>query len=203
MEIFRVVIQFEDFFKQMGYGCYDDYLIFFGIRIEGYIWYLISTTSIGEGDDYAVNEGRSTDKIKVLNAEAKSVSAAGETLNTTTLAVSTARSRMKKMSKRQKTDADFEEEEQLRVFLNIIPDEEREVDYAVLDKSSPCLTDIKNWLVQKKTTLDGLDLSRLAITLNRLARSIHKGIHRVVFEYHRSIPCDHSSSIYTTSLHKS
>nr|GEU77416.1 putative ribonuclease H-like domain-containing protein [Tanacetum cinerariifolium] len=44
---------------------------------------------VGEGADYAVNKGRSTDKIKVLNAEAEGVSAAGETLSTATLAVST------------------------------------------------------------------------------------------------------------------
>nr|GEU69245.1 putative ribonuclease H-like domain-containing protein [Tanacetum cinerariifolium] len=44
---------------------------------------------VGEGANYAVNDGRSTDKIKVLNAEAKGVSAAGETLSTATLAVST------------------------------------------------------------------------------------------------------------------
>nr|GEU90624.1 hypothetical protein [Tanacetum cinerariifolium] len=42
------------------------------------------------GNDYAVNEERSTDKIKVLNAKAEGVSAAGETLSTATLAVSTA-----------------------------------------------------------------------------------------------------------------
>nr|GEV02694.1 uncharacterized mitochondrial protein AtMg00810-like [Tanacetum cinerariifolium] len=99
---------------------------------------------VGEGVDYAVNEGRSIDKIKVLNAEAEGVSSAG--------------SRMKSLSKRQKTNANLEEEEQLRVFLNIIPDEEREVDYAVLDKSSPCLTDLKNLLVQKQTAL-GKDFS--------------------------------------------
>nr|GEW70930.1 reverse transcriptase domain-containing protein [Tanacetum cinerariifolium] len=45
---------------------------------------------VDKGDDYVVNEGRSTDKIKVLNAEAKRVSVAGETLSTATLAVSTA-----------------------------------------------------------------------------------------------------------------
>nr|GEY54625.1 uncharacterized mitochondrial protein AtMg00810-like [Tanacetum cinerariifolium] len=83
---------------------------------------------VDEGADYAVNEGRSTYKIKVLNAKAKEVSTIGETLNAATLAVSTASvqtvlgSRMKKMSKRQKTNADLEEEEQLRAFLNIIPD---------------------------------------------------------------------------------
>nr|GEW44092.1 hypothetical protein [Tanacetum cinerariifolium] len=44
---------------------------------------------VGEGADYAVNKERSTDKIKVLNAKAKVVSAAGETLIIATLAVNT------------------------------------------------------------------------------------------------------------------
>nr|GEU55121.1 retrovirus-related Pol polyprotein from transposon TNT 1-94 [Tanacetum cinerariifolium] len=44
---------------------------------------------VGEGADYAVNKGRSIDKIKVLNTEAEGVSVAGETLSTATLAVST------------------------------------------------------------------------------------------------------------------
>ncbi|GKA10627.1 hypothetical protein Tco_0690060 [Tanacetum coccineum] len=46
-----------------------------------------------------------------------------------------------KKSKRQKTDADLEEEEQLRAFLNIVPDEEEEIDYEVLDMRYP----IVNW----------------------------------------------------------
>nr|GEW64081.1 hypothetical protein [Tanacetum cinerariifolium] len=45
---------------------------------------------VGEGADYVVNEGRSVDKIKVLNAEAEGVSTVGETLSTATLAVSIA-----------------------------------------------------------------------------------------------------------------
>nr|GFB09321.1 hypothetical protein [Tanacetum cinerariifolium] len=44
---------------------------------------------VDEGVDYVVNEGMSTDKIKVLNAKAEGVSAAGETLSTATLAIST------------------------------------------------------------------------------------------------------------------
>nr|GEU42774.1 ribonuclease H-like domain-containing protein [Tanacetum cinerariifolium] len=43
---------------------------------------------VGKGADYDVNKRRSTDKIKVLNAEVKGVSVAGETLSTATLAVS-------------------------------------------------------------------------------------------------------------------
>nr|GFD23160.1 hypothetical protein [Tanacetum cinerariifolium] len=38
-------------------------------------------------------------------------------------------SRMKRMSKRQKTDVDLEEEEKLKTFLKIVPDEERIIDY--------------------------------------------------------------------------
>nr|GEW14350.1 copia protein [Tanacetum cinerariifolium] len=44
---------------------------------------------VGEGADYDVNKGRSTNKIKELNAEAEGVSATGETLSIATLAVST------------------------------------------------------------------------------------------------------------------
>ncbi|GJW95681.1 hypothetical protein Tco_0175353 [Tanacetum coccineum] len=37
-----------------------------------------------------------------------------------------------KKSKRQKTDSDLKEEEQLRASLKIVPDEEEEIDYEVL-----------------------------------------------------------------------
>nr|GEW92137.1 hypothetical protein [Tanacetum cinerariifolium] len=46
-------------------------------------------------------------------------------------------SRMKRMSKRQKTDVDLEEEEKLKPFLKIDPDEEGIIDYEVLDKRFP------------------------------------------------------------------
>nr|GEU55633.1 hypothetical protein [Tanacetum cinerariifolium] len=42
---------------------------------------------VDKGADYAVNKGRSTNQIKVLNAEAEGVSVAGETLSAATLAV--------------------------------------------------------------------------------------------------------------------
>nr|GEX82958.1 hypothetical protein [Tanacetum cinerariifolium] len=41
---------------------------------------------------------------------------------------------MKRMSKRQKTNVDLEEEEKLKTFLKIDPDEEGVIDYEVLDK---------------------------------------------------------------------
>nr|GEX36947.1 putative ribonuclease H-like domain-containing protein [Tanacetum cinerariifolium] len=46
-------------------------------------------THIEEGTNYVVNEGSYTDKVKVINAEAEGISAAGETLNAATLTVST------------------------------------------------------------------------------------------------------------------
>nr|GFA72604.1 hypothetical protein [Tanacetum cinerariifolium] len=50
-------------------------------------------------------------------------------------------SRMKRMSKRQKTDVDFEEEEKLKTFLKIDPDEEGIIDYEVMGKRFPII----NW----------------------------------------------------------
>ncbi|GJT54412.1 hypothetical protein Tco_0989466 [Tanacetum coccineum] len=46
-----------------------------------------------------------------------------------------------KKSKRQKTDSDLEEEEQLRASLKIVPAEEEEIDYEVLGMRYP----IVNW----------------------------------------------------------
>ncbi|GJU37997.1 hypothetical protein Tco_1186351 [Tanacetum coccineum] len=42
--------------------------------------------------------------------------------------------RMKRSSKKQKTDADLKEEEQIKKFLSIVPNEEEAIDYEVLDK---------------------------------------------------------------------
>ncbi|GJZ02175.1 hypothetical protein Tco_0520136 [Tanacetum coccineum] len=44
------------------------------------------------------------------------------------------RIRMKRSSKKQKTDADLKKEEQLKTFLSIVPNEEEAIDYEVLDK---------------------------------------------------------------------
>ncbi|GJV22112.1 hypothetical protein Tco_1371132 [Tanacetum coccineum] len=42
--------------------------------------------------------------------------------------------RMKRMSKRKKTESDLEEEEDLKTFLKIVPDKEGMIDYEVLEK---------------------------------------------------------------------
>ncbi|GKA34164.1 hypothetical protein Tco_0720593 [Tanacetum coccineum] len=49
--------------------------------------------------------------------------------------------RMKRQSMRKKTDSDLEEEEHLKTFLKIVPDEEGIVDYEVLEKRFPII----NW----------------------------------------------------------
>ncbi|GKB40528.1 hypothetical protein Tco_0885470 [Tanacetum coccineum] len=46
-----------------------------------------------------------------------------------------------KKSKRQKTDSDLEEEEHLKAFLMIVPDEEEIIDYEVSEKRFPII----NW----------------------------------------------------------
>ncbi|GJW91064.1 hypothetical protein Tco_0168617 [Tanacetum coccineum] len=46
-----------------------------------------------------------------------------------------------KKSKRQKTDADLKEEEQLKVYLKIVPDEDGIIDYEVMEKRFPII----NW----------------------------------------------------------
>ncbi|GKF80725.1 hypothetical protein Tco_0239327, partial [Tanacetum coccineum] len=48
-------------------------------------------------------------------------------------------SRMKRKSKRMKTNSDIEEEEHLKTFLKIVPNEEGKVDYEVLDKRYPII----------------------------------------------------------------
>ncbi|GJQ91514.1 ribonuclease H-like domain-containing protein [Tanacetum coccineum] len=49
--------------------------------------------------------------------------------------------RMKRQSKRKKTDYDLEEEEHLNTFLKIVPDEEGIIDFQVLEKRFPII----NW----------------------------------------------------------
>ncbi|GJR23588.1 hypothetical protein Tco_0972115 [Tanacetum coccineum] len=67
-----------------------------------------------------------------------------------------------KKSKRQKTNSDLEEEEQLRASLKIVPDEEEEIDYEVLGTRFDRLDFIElHSLVMQRfstTTPEGIDL---------------------------------------------
>ncbi|GJR17933.1 hypothetical protein Tco_0966460 [Tanacetum coccineum] len=49
--------------------------------------------------------------------------------------------RMKRMSKRKKTESDLEEEDDLKTFLKIVPDKEGIIDFEVLEKRFPII----NW----------------------------------------------------------
>nr|GEV90072.1 hypothetical protein [Tanacetum cinerariifolium] len=64
-----------------------------------------------------------------------------------------------KKSKRQKTNYDLKEEEHLKTFLQIVPDEEGEVDYEVLNKRMD-LEELYNIVMQRfeTTSPEGVDL---------------------------------------------
>ncbi|GJU77638.1 hypothetical protein Tco_1274708 [Tanacetum coccineum] len=64
-----------------------------------------------------------------------------------------------KKSKRQKTNSDLEEEEQLRASLKIVPDEEEEIDYEVLGTSAPCYSN--EVLAIPEQTATGKEISNL------------------------------------------
>ncbi|GJT01376.1 putative ribonuclease H-like domain-containing protein [Tanacetum coccineum] len=64
-----------------------------------------------------------------------------------------------KKSKRQKTDSDLEEEEQLRAYLKIVPDEEEEINYEVLGMRLDFI-ELHSLALQRfsTTTPEGIDL---------------------------------------------
>ncbi|GJQ92079.1 hypothetical protein Tco_0003218 [Tanacetum coccineum] len=57
-----------------------------------------------------------------------------------------------KKSKRQKTDSDLEEEEQLRASLKIVPDEEEEIDYEVLGTRYPLIMETLERMMELRLT---------------------------------------------------
>ncbi|GJW94609.1 hypothetical protein Tco_0174281 [Tanacetum coccineum] len=96
-----------------------------------------------------------------------------------------------KKSKRQKTDSDLEEEEQLKVFLMIVPDEEGEIDYEVLDKrvfrADGSSRYIKTFtkMVSRFDRLDFIELHSLVI--KRFETTTPKGIDLILWESLRTI----------------
>nr|GEU54060.1 ribonuclease H-like domain-containing protein [Tanacetum cinerariifolium] len=71
--------------------------------------------------DYAKDKRRIEEMSKKVAGEDTSTKRKGGT-------------RMKRMSKRKKTDSDLEEEQHLKTFLKIVPNEEGIIDYEVLEK---------------------------------------------------------------------
>ncbi|GJU45353.1 hypothetical protein Tco_1202619 [Tanacetum coccineum] len=53
--------------------------------------------------------------------------------------------RMKRMSKRKKTESDLEEEEDLNTFMKIVPDKERIIDYEMFETITPEDVDLVLW----------------------------------------------------------
>ncbi|GJV52025.1 hypothetical protein Tco_1447766 [Tanacetum coccineum] len=89
-----------------------------------------------------------------------------------------------KKSKRQKTDSDLEEEEQLRAYLKIVPDEEEEIDYEVLGmrvfRTNGCSRYIKTF-IEMVSRFDRLDFIELhSLVMQRFSTTISKGIDLVL-----------------------
>ncbi|GJZ51806.1 putative reverse transcriptase domain-containing protein [Tanacetum coccineum] len=70
-------------------------------------------------------------RIKDLNTKAEEESSNKDVDNTNKRKK---RIMMKRISKKKKADADLKEEEQIKTFLSIVPNEEEVIDYEVLDK---------------------------------------------------------------------
>ncbi|GKA54987.1 hypothetical protein Tco_0753936 [Tanacetum coccineum] len=68
-----------------------------------------------------------------------------------------------KKSKRQKTDSDLEEEEQLRASLKIVPDEEEEIDYEVLGTRDNRSSRYIKTFTEMVSRFDSLDFIELHI----------------------------------------
>ncbi|GKB78390.1 hypothetical protein Tco_0945285 [Tanacetum coccineum] len=90
-----------------------------------------------------------------------------------------------KKSKRQKTNSDLEEEEQLRAYLKIVPDEEEEIDYEVLGmrvfRANGSSRYIKTFteMVSRFDRLDFIELHSLV--MHRFSTTTPEGINLVLW----------------------
>ncbi|GJT02725.1 hypothetical protein Tco_0823894 [Tanacetum coccineum] len=88
-------------------------------------------------------------------------------------------------SKRQKTDSDLEEEEQLRAYLKIVPDKEEEIDYEVLSmrvfRANGSSRYIKTF-TEMVSIFDRLDFIELhSLVMQRFSTTTPKGIDLVLW----------------------
>ncbi|GKA43497.1 hypothetical protein Tco_0736221 [Tanacetum coccineum] len=87
-----------------------------------------------------------------------------------------------KKSKRQKTDSDLEEEEKLKAFLMIAPDEEREIDYEVLDKRANGSSRYIKTFTEMVSRFDRLDFIELhSLVMKRFETSTPEGIDLILW----------------------
>ncbi|GJZ50747.1 hypothetical protein Tco_0605262 [Tanacetum coccineum] len=87
-----------------------------------------------------------------------------------------------KKSKRQKTDSDLEEEEQLKDFLMIVLDEEGIIDYEVLEKRSDGSSRWIKTFSKMVTRLDRLDLEELYnLVMKRFETTTPEGVDLVLW----------------------
>ncbi|GJS80965.1 hypothetical protein Tco_0747506 [Tanacetum coccineum] len=87
-----------------------------------------------------------------------------------------------KKSKRQKTDADLEEEDQLKAFLKIVPDEEGIIDYEVLEKRSDGSSRWIKTFSKMVTRFDRLDLVELYnLVMKRFETTTPEGVDLVLW----------------------
>ncbi|GKB94529.1 hypothetical protein Tco_0980666 [Tanacetum coccineum] len=88
-----------------------------------------------------------------------------------------------KKSKRQKTDSDLEEEEQLKAFLMIVPDEEGIIDYEVLEKRSDGSSRWIKTFSEMVTRFDRLDLEELYnLVMKRFETTTPEGVDLDLYE---------------------
>ncbi|GJX38984.1 hypothetical protein Tco_0252287 [Tanacetum coccineum] len=87
-----------------------------------------------------------------------------------------------KKSKRQKTDDDLDEEEQLKAYLKIVPDEEGIIDYEVLEKRSDGSSRWIKTFSEMVTRFDRLDLEELYnMVMKRFETTTPEGVDLVLW----------------------
>ncbi|GJS32088.1 zinc finger, CCHC-type containing protein [Tanacetum coccineum] len=90
--------------------------------------------------------------------------------------------RMKRMSKKKKTNSDLKEEEHLKTFLKIVPDAEGEVIYEVLEKRSDGSSRWIKTFSEMVTGFDRLDLVELYnLVIQRFETTTPEGVDLVLW----------------------
>ncbi|GJX32371.1 hypothetical protein Tco_0242226 [Tanacetum coccineum] len=89
---------------------------------------------------------------------------------------------MKRNSKKQKTDADLKEEEQLKTFLSIVPNEEEAIDYEVLDKRADGSSRYIKTFTEMVSRFDRMDFLELhSLVMQRFETITPKGIELILW----------------------